>query len=531
MYARSIAVRLPASHLSVGVAAFVLALALMVVPAPARAASLTSAQVSGVIGLLSAFGVDATTINNVRTILNGGSATTQTQTQQTETQSQAQSQTQTEAPSTTESSQTQQSQAVSSSKPNTAQFAAAAKTDTTTASSMLYGVIGSNQDLRDWAAIMASSNPLAAARAATAAMYNSGSTSYLASGATRPAGRANTTVLASYGNFTLYKEILPGNLINYVLALVDKNGYQLTSAANSGTLTKLITNFGFNKAELSVLQAQLDQKGINLQAVTSWSRGFVPGLATEAPTTATNTETSTNTNTNTDTNTNTNTNTSTNTASGTKPNTAQFVAAAKTDASTASSMLYGVIGSNTDVRDWSVIMSSTNPLATARALTSAMYNSGATSYLASGATRPADRANTTVLASSGNFTFYKEIIPGVGVNYVLALVDANGYQLTSAANSGVLLKHITNFGFNKADLSALQSQLDSKGINLQSITSWPRNFGISSAMFDGGQMMAAAAAIPMEAMVASINLVADQIIEVNWSLASVLSAYAELFGF
>ncbi len=517
MHARPIALRSIALHLVVGVVMFVLTLALVVTPTPAQAAGLTSTQVSGVIGLLSAFGVDAATIANVKTILNGGTAPAATMPVAPSVE-----------PETPASTQTQQSQTISSSKPNTAQFAAAAKTDASTASSMLYGVIGSNLDVRDWTAIMASSNPLAAARAATAAMYNSGSKAYLASGATRPQDRANTSVLASYGNFTLYKEILPGSIINYVLALVDKNGYQLTSAANSDTLQKLVLNFGFNKAELAVLQAQLDGKGINLQSATSWPRGFIPGLITtggEMPATQTETTTETNTNTN------TTTNTGTNSMSASKPNTAQFAAAAKTDASIASSMLYGVIGSNVDMRDWGVIMSSANPLATARALTSAMYNSGSTAYLASGATRPADRANTTVLAHAGNFTFYKEILPGVGVNYVLALVDANGYQLTSAANPDVLLKHITNFGFSKADLSSMQSQLDAAGINLQSITSWPRNFGISSALFDGGQMMAAAAMIPMESMTASINIVADQIIEINWSLAGVLSAYAALFGF
>ena len=40
------------------------------------------------------------------------------------------------------------------------------------ASSLLYGVVGSNRDVRDWNAIMASNDPLTAARVATGQMYN-----------------------------------------------------------------------------------------------------------------------------------------------------------------------------------------------------------------------------------------------------------------------------------------------------------------------------------------------------------------------
>lgn len=58
-------------------------------------------------------------------------------------------------------------------KPSMAQFMTTTGCSSDTASDVLYGSIGSNVDLRDWQAIMASSNPLADARASTSAMYNS----------------------------------------------------------------------------------------------------------------------------------------------------------------------------------------------------------------------------------------------------------------------------------------------------------------------------------------------------------------------
>ena len=59
------------------------------------------------------------------------------------------------------------------SRPNMKQFMDATGASAAVASEMLYGVIGSNSDLRNWDAIMASSNPVEAARAATRQLYNS----------------------------------------------------------------------------------------------------------------------------------------------------------------------------------------------------------------------------------------------------------------------------------------------------------------------------------------------------------------------
>jgi hypothetical protein len=61
----------------------------------------------------------------------------------------------------------------SAARPNMREFMDVTGVDSVDASELLYGVIGSNADLRDWSKIMASGNPVDAARAATGQMYNS----------------------------------------------------------------------------------------------------------------------------------------------------------------------------------------------------------------------------------------------------------------------------------------------------------------------------------------------------------------------
>lgn len=56
-------------------------------------------------------------------------------------------------------------------KPSSGEFMAATGLDWDTAGELLYGAVGSNQDTRDWAKIMASSNPAAAAREGLKQMY------------------------------------------------------------------------------------------------------------------------------------------------------------------------------------------------------------------------------------------------------------------------------------------------------------------------------------------------------------------------
>jgi hypothetical protein len=62
---------------------------------------------------------------------------------------------------------------------------------------------------------------------------------------------------------------------------------------------------------------------------------------------------------------------------GSKPNMREFMDATGADFQTASEMLYGVVGSNTDTRDWGAIMSSGNPVTAAAQATGQMYNNPA----------------------------------------------------------------------------------------------------------------------------------------------------------
>ena len=86
-----------------------------------------------------------------------------------------------------------------------------------------------------------------------------------------------------------------------------------------------------------------------------------------------------------------------------KPDTATFMRATGADFSTASSLLYGVVGSNTDYRDWNAIMASGDPVQAARQATGALYNSDLP-YTSGNGFKPS--AAQTV-AASGNFAWLK----------------------------------------------------------------------------------------------------------------------------
>jgi hypothetical protein len=135
------------------------------------------------------------------------------------------------------------------------------------------------------------------------------------------------------------------------------------------------------------------------------------------------------------------------------PSMATFMAATGADASTASDVLYGTIGSNTDLRDWGAIMSSSNPLADARASTGAMYNS-TLNYVSPDASQP---SATDVLGTSGNFEYVTSHDGGPSSR--LIITDGQGNQLTAPSNPTSLSQLTLNFGFDSSALSTLQSQL------------------------------------------------------------------------
>lgn len=149
----------------------------------------------------------------------------------------------------------------SSGKPNIAGFMKAAGCDFDTAASVLSGVIGSNADRRDWTAIMASGNPLAAARAATGAMYNRPASE---AGTLTGLGNSNQKVLADSGNFAvLQRTSSEGKPAGTEVALIDGNGNLLRKVGwNAANILSSAQNFGFDTGALSGLADQLDAKNI-----------------------------------------------------------------------------------------------------------------------------------------------------------------------------------------------------------------------------------------------------------------------------
>jgi len=518
MNANILASRSFSLHAKLFVAAIICALALVLVPAPAHASGLTQPQINAVLGLLSAFNVPQATIDNVRIILNGGSA--------------AETPVATPSVSVSKSSGGEVEGYYSGMPQDVIIRLVNVATGTRIESIGLFGPAGKSNfeipvsgvpagtykllvmDYANQATVRATSGAFTiGTTGATVSCTLTASPSSITEGQFTQLSWSSTG--ASYAN---WKQDGAANVLGLTGSNLMTSGSIVVYANGKGSVspTLQVTSTGGStgscKTTIKVEERENDDEDEDQN--DDWDDNDNEDNDSD------------------DDSNNDDDNSGGNNApvvSSAKPNTAQFVAAAKTDVSTASSMLYGVIGSNTDVRDWGTIMASPDPLATARALTSAMYNSGSKAYLASGATRPQDRSTTVWSYTSGNFTFYKEIIPNVGDNYILALVDANGYQLTSAANPDVLAKHITNFGFNKSDLAGLQAQLTAAGINVQAVTSWPKNFmsGVSSS---AASMLAAAAMVPLSVSADSFNILADQVMEINYALAHVLSAYVALFS-
>lgn len=140
---------------------------------------------------------------------------------------------------------------------------------------------------------------------------------------------------------------------------------------------------------------------------------------------------------------------------GGKPDTASFMKATGADFSTASSLLYGVIGSNTDYRDWNAIMASGDPVQAARQATGALYNSDLP-YTSGNGFKPS--AAQTV-AASGNFAWLN-----VDQREGLWIMNNHGEALRQLpASAPDILRAARDFGLDTADLDTLADQMDAKG--------------------------------------------------------------------
>ena len=139
-----------------------------------------------------------------------------------------------------------------------------------------------------------------------------------------------------------------------------------------------------------------------------------------------------------------------------KPDIAQFKQATGCDFATASSLLYGVVGSNEDYRDWNAIMASADPVQAARQATGALYNSDLP-YSDGDGFKP-DSKQT--IATSGNFAWLK-----VEEREGLWLLNSQGEALRQVHFSAPeILRATREFGLDPADLSSLADQMDARGI-------------------------------------------------------------------
>lgn len=145
-------------------------------------------------------------------------------------------------------------------------------------------------------------------------------------------------------------------------------------------------------------------------------------------------------------------------ANGHKPSVAAFMQATGANFKTAANVLSGVVGSNTDYRNWPAIMESADPLAAARAAAGAMYQSD----LPYGAPGTPALAKDTVLAQSGPYT-----VTETDHQHQLWLTASNGQPLRQLSmNAPKILAAAQDFGFDTAPLAAVADQLAAKGVVL-----------------------------------------------------------------
>ncbi|MDD5107849.1 MAG: hypothetical protein PHC49_19815 [Desulfuromonadaceae bacterium] len=137
-------------------------------------------------------------------------------------------------------------------KPGMKDFMDATGVDAETAAELLTGIMGSNQDYRNWKTIMASSDPLQAARQATAAQYSSDLPYATADNKTIPDQKS---IVAKTSNLEVidYGELAPP-----AVYLTDKQGMLLRwLQPDSESIMAGLTNFGFDTSQINDLAVQL----------------------------------------------------------------------------------------------------------------------------------------------------------------------------------------------------------------------------------------------------------------------------------
>ena len=136
-------------------------------------------------------------------------------------------------------------------RPNVKEFMDRSGAPFLDASELIYGVVGSNTDVRDWSAIMASEDPISAARQATGQMY--GRTDITPRTNAAYIGASDT--VAKEGNFAvrLLKDE-DNKVLDQGLKLIDAQGLLLRDAgSNPETIARNAWLFGFDTQPLAKL--------------------------------------------------------------------------------------------------------------------------------------------------------------------------------------------------------------------------------------------------------------------------------------
>ncbi|BBP44289.1 hypothetical protein [Thiosulfativibrio zosterae] len=137
-----------------------------------------------------------------------------------------------------------------------------------------------------------------------------------------------------------------------------------------------------------------------------------------------------------------------------RPDMKHFMDATGLNAADASEILYGVVGSNVDTRNWSAIMASDDPVSMARKATGEMYNVGYSYNLDA---YNVDKVGSGKVAQSGNFVLQQQFDgDGKVTSQGLRLIDGQGNLLRDAGNDELQIKrNAWLFGFDTAPLQAL----------------------------------------------------------------------------
>ena len=148
------------------------------------------------------------------------------------------------------------------------------------ASELLYGVVGSNTDVRDWSAIMASSDPITAARQATAQMY--GRTDITPRNDATYMGSDDT--VAKEGNFAvrLLKD-QDQKIFDQGLKLIDAQGLLLRDAGSTPqAIARNAWLFGFDTQPLAKLAAAAATISTSLGQAVQQASAMAPAAHTAA---------------------------------------------------------------------------------------------------------------------------------------------------------------------------------------------------------------------------------------------------------